>query len=67
MGRAHRLGTMPLTSIWQRLPVIVRAILTGLALSAAGTIPWALLTGAITVGAYAALARVAGIAASRTA
>lgn len=30
-------------SLWQRLPVIVRAVLTGLVVAVAGTTPWALL------------------------
>jgi len=33
----------PLVSIWNRLPVIVRAPITGLLLAAAGTVPWAIL------------------------
>jgi membrane protease YdiL (CAAX protease family) len=32
--------------IWRRLPVILRAVLSGSALALAGTIPWALLAGA---------------------
>ncbi len=30
-------------SLWRRLPVIVRAVITGLAVAAAGTTPWAIL------------------------
>ncbi len=32
-----------MSALWQRLPVIVRAVLTGGLLAAAGTLPWALL------------------------
>lgn len=47
-------------AVWPRLPVIVRAVVTGSAATVAGTIPWALLVvGAAAVGAYAALASVA--------
>jgi membrane protease YdiL (CAAX protease family) len=35
-----------LLSSWQRLPVIVRAVLSGSAAAAAGTLPWAFLAGA---------------------
>ena len=30
-------------SLWRRLPVILRAMITGLAVTAAGTLPWVLL------------------------
>jgi membrane protease YdiL (CAAX protease family) len=33
-------------SLWRRLPVIVRAVLTGMALATVGTIPWSLLAAA---------------------
>ena len=32
--------------VWQRIPVIIRAIVIGLAMGAAGTVPWALLVAA---------------------
>lgn len=35
-------------SLWRRLPVIVRAVLTGLVLAAVGTTPWAVLVSANT-------------------
>jgi membrane protease YdiL (CAAX protease family) len=35
-------------ALWLRIPVLVRAVLTGLAAAAAGTIPWALLMSANT-------------------
>lgn len=38
---------MPITlALWRRLPVIVRAVLTGTVVATAGTVPWALLVGA---------------------
>jgi membrane protease YdiL (CAAX protease family) len=33
-------------ALWRRVPVVVRAVLTGLAVAAAGTTPWALLVSA---------------------
>src|SRR5258708_6208524 len=33
-------------SLWQRLPVVVRAVLTGVVMAGAGTTPWAALSGA---------------------
>jgi membrane protease YdiL (CAAX protease family) len=33
-------------AVWQRIPVIIRAIVTGLAMGAAGTVPWAALVAA---------------------
>src|ERR687898_274899 len=33
-------------SLWQRLPVILRAVLTGSIVAMAGTVPWALLVAA---------------------
>ena len=35
-----------MTNLWRRLPVLLRAILSGLALAAVGTTPWALLSSA---------------------
>jgi len=36
-------GESPVLSLWRRLPVVVRAVLAGLGVASAGTIPWALL------------------------
>ena len=36
----------PAATLWRRIPVIPRAILTGLLVSAGGNLPWALLAGA---------------------
>jgi membrane protease YdiL (CAAX protease family) len=44
-ARQHNQGGTML-SFWQRLPVIVRAVLTGSVLGAVGTTPWALLVAA---------------------
>ena len=44
-----RVRTSPFTKIvwlWQCLPVIIRAVISGLLLAAAGTIPWAILVSA---------------------
>jgi len=38
----------PWSALWMRVPVIVRAVLTGFLLAAAGAIPWALLVSANT-------------------
>ena len=38
--------TTPMVSIWRRFPIVVRAVLTGLVLVAAGTTPWAVLVSA---------------------
>ena len=37
-----------MTALWRRLPVLVRAVLTGLLAAAAGTLPWAFLVSANT-------------------
>ena len=37
-----------INEIWRRLPVVVRAVLTGVAAAVAGTVPWALLVSANT-------------------
>jgi membrane protease YdiL (CAAX protease family) len=34
-----------MTTLWNRLPVVVRAVLSGMVAASAGTIPWALLAG----------------------
>jgi membrane protease YdiL (CAAX protease family) len=39
-------GTAPGRPLWQRLPVVVRAVLTGAVVATAGTVPWALLASA---------------------
>jgi membrane protease YdiL (CAAX protease family) len=39
---------MKLPTLWVRLPVLVRPVLTGLAVAAAGTLPWAMLVSANT-------------------
>ena len=36
----------PIGEVWRRLPVVVRAVLTGTAAGAAGTVPWGLLASA---------------------
>ena len=37
---------LPVRSLWVRLPVLVRAVLTGLIVATAGSLPWALLVSA---------------------
>jgi hypothetical protein len=36
-----------MTALWRRVPVMVRAVLTGIAVAAAGVIPWAGTAGAV--------------------
>ena len=42
----HGRGLTTVRAFWHRLPVAVRAVLTGLAAAAAGTMPWAVLASA---------------------